>query len=56
MTQSESRILCRVISSYIFELKIIKHKKDDYTFFLNIKILYVYLYIGGIWKDKTCNY
>lgn len=43
------------ISSYVFELKIIKHIKDDYTFILNMKILYVYLYIG-MWKDKTYNY
>lgn len=56
MTQSESRILYRDISSYVLELKITKHIKDDYTFILNLKILYVYLSIGGMWKDKTCNY
>lgn len=55
MTQSESRIPYRDISSYILELKIIKHIKDDYTFILNMKILYVCLYIG-MWKDKTYNY
>ena len=55
MTQSESRIPYRDISSYILELKITKHIKDDYTFILNMKILYVYLYIG-MWKDKAYNY